>query len=136
MTKQALGRTIYLIEDNRQLLRALSCRLTFDGYTVEEFETADEALQSFDEERIPDLVLTDSVMPGKTQGQELALKIKSRHPTLPVILMSGYIPKNSLSPDQAKAIDKFIEKPLSLLEVSGIIGKVIGKCEAKIETHS
>jgi DNA-binding NtrC family response regulator len=37
-----------------------------------------------------DLLLTDVVMPDGVNGVDLAVRIRERHPALPIILMSGY----------------------------------------------
>jgi len=48
---------------------------------------AEDALAQF-EDRVPDVVVTDLVMPGMS-GLELASALKSDHPLVPVIIMTG-----------------------------------------------
>ena len=84
-------------EDNPLELRKLVLQKA--GYRVLTAKSADEALQIIGARRV-DLVLSDHLMPGLT-GSELALRIKSSHPDLPVILISGVndIPVNAESAD-------------------------------------
>ena len=82
--------TILLVEDEpavRQVaLRALSSR----GYRVHPARDAEEALQ-LAESLLPslDLLITDVVMPGM-DGIELSEQLRSRHPQIRVLYMSGY----------------------------------------------
>ena len=69
-----------------------------------------------------DLVLSDQLMPGGT-GTELAQKIKTTRPELPVVLLSGV---NEI-PDGAHFADSFISKvegPKALCErITGVLAQ-------------
>ena len=41
-------------------------------------------------ERLPDLILSDVMMPGGKNGIQLAREVRARHAGLPVVLASGY----------------------------------------------
>jgi DNA-binding NtrC family response regulator len=84
-------------EDNPLELRRLVLQKA--GYDVLTARSAEEALQIISARSV-DLVLSDHLMPGLT-GSELAFRIKSSHPDLPVILISGVndIPMNAESAD-------------------------------------
>jgi CheY-like chemotaxis protein len=84
-------------EDNPLELRRLVLQKA--GYQVLTARSGEEALQLI-RARAVDLVLSDHLMPGLT-GSELALRIKTSHPGLPVILISGVndIPVNADSAD-------------------------------------
>jgi len=89
-------------EDVPRTLRRLV--LLTQGYEVVTVSSGDEALQML-ATRTFDLVLTDQIMPSTT-GTELAKRIKSTMPRMPVILISGV---NEIPPDAAYA-DRFISK--------------------------
>ena len=102
-------------EDIPRTLRALVLRK--QGYEVVTVGSGAEALRELASRQF-DLVLTDQLMPGMT-GTELAKKIKSSTPSLPVVIISGV---NELPADAALA-DRFISKiegPEALF--SGIAG--------------
>ena len=89
-------------EPNSLVLRKLVLQKA--GYEV---VTASSAILALDvlASRQVDLVLSDQLMPGLT-GTELARQVKTRWPSLPVILISGV---NEIPPDAAIA-DLFMSK--------------------------
>jgi two-component system, cell cycle sensor histidine kinase and response regulator CckA len=82
--------TILLVEDEEPLRRATFEILTILGYQVFEAGNAAQAIQltQLYKDTIH-LLLTDVVMP-KTNGKEVAEKIKVLHPETAVLFMSGY----------------------------------------------
>ncbi len=89
-------------EPNSLVLRKLVLQKA--GYEV---VTASSGLLALDvlASRQVDLVLSDQLMPGQT-GTELARQIKTKWPTLPVILISGV---NEI-PTDADIADLFMSK--------------------------
>jgi CheY-like chemotaxis protein len=51
---------------------------------------AEAALLALERDPAIDLVFTDIVMPGRTDGLALARAIREKHPGLPVLLATGY----------------------------------------------
>ncbi|WP_073136937.1 PAS domain-containing protein [Muricoccus roseus] len=79
-----------LVVDDDPLVLASSAALLADlGHRAREADSAASALAALRAGPLPDLVLTDHAMPGMT-GAELAARIRSLYPGLPVILASGY----------------------------------------------
>jgi two-component system cell cycle sensor histidine kinase/response regulator CckA len=80
-----------LLVDDEPSVRRFACRvLTEQGYIVEEAANGVEALDRVREGGPPvDLVVSDVVMP-RLNGVELTLALNALHPSLPVILISGY----------------------------------------------
>jgi CheY-like chemotaxis protein len=94
-----------LIVDDEQIPRTLrSLVLQKQGYRILTAESGKEALELLAGGGIH-LVLSDQMMPGMT-GTELTKTIKSSHPALPVILISGV---NEIPADASYA-DSFISK--------------------------
>ena len=83
--------TILLVEDEASLRRFVSRVLEDLGYRVIPAETAAEALQLAKKtDGTIDLLLTDIVLPGGMNGDELARDLTALQPGLPVLYMSGY----------------------------------------------
>jgi two-component system, cell cycle sensor histidine kinase and response regulator CckA len=81
---------VLLVDDEPSVRRFASRVLTEEGYLVEEAIDGAEALDRLRNGGPPvDVVVSDVVMP-RLNGVELALALSGLHPTLPVILMSGY----------------------------------------------
>jgi len=83
MTHQVL-----VIDDDPDLLQLLSMRLTAAGYRVIAVPSAEAALAQIAIE-CPDLVLSDVQLPG-VDGMGLFNEIRTRHPSLPVILLTAH----------------------------------------------
>jgi two-component system, cell cycle sensor histidine kinase and response regulator CckA len=83
--------TILLVEDEPSLRKLVARVLGGLGYRVLTAGTAAEALSLLGAaESRPGLLLTDVVLPGEMQGDDLARELVLRQPDLPVLYMSGY----------------------------------------------
>lgn len=82
---------ILLVEDDLLIRLTTTDFLESCGYTVLQAEDAAEAMASFDQEIMIDLVFTDLQMPGGMDGVGLARWVKVKHPGVPVIVTSGVI---------------------------------------------
>jgi len=80
--------TILLVDDDPDILKLVSMRLTAAGYSVQTAESAERALSSMAASR-PQLVITDLKMGGK-DGLALFDDIHERAPTLPVIILTAH----------------------------------------------
>ncbi len=105
------GVRVLLVEDNPELASATASLLESLGCTVRQLDNADLALDVLRTEAAQfDIVLSDVVMGGTADGIDLAARIKTDHPTLPIVLMSGY----SESLDRATALGvTVLPKPCS-----------------------
>lgn len=82
--------THVLIVDDDEILRASIVDLLTDaGYMTYEAGNGSEALEVLARESAIDVVLTDVKMPGM-DGPELLRQIRSKHPEVSVIMLTGY----------------------------------------------
>ncbi len=79
---------LLLIDDDADILRLLTIRLTAAGYRVTTADSGQAALNRLDIER-PVLVLSDVRLPDR-DGLALFDEIRARHPALPVILLTAH----------------------------------------------
>lgn len=89
MAETAAVSHIWVVDDDRSVRFVLSTALRDAGYAVDGFDSAAAALQALGMRPTPDLLFTDVRMPGE-DGLTLLDKLKSKHPHLPVIVMSAY----------------------------------------------
>ncbi len=83
--------TILYVEDEVSLRKLVVRVLAGAGYRILSAGTAAEALRLNGEaESPPDLLLTDVVLPGDLQGNDLARELLASRPDLPVLFVSGY----------------------------------------------
>ena len=91
-TPRAKGHeTVLLVEDEESLRALMEEVLSRFGYAVLSSGTAAGALQLVQGDgRRPDILVTDVVLPGGMQGDELAKRLTTLLPGLPVLFVSGY----------------------------------------------
>ena len=80
---QPTALNLLVVDDDADMLRLLTMRLTAAGYRVTAVTSAEAALTQLQLER-PQLVLSDVRLPGK-DGLALFDEIRAQHPSLPVI---------------------------------------------------
>jgi len=87
----ALPRPAILVVDDAQEVRdVLLMMLTNTGYEVEVAVDGNSGWAALSRRHF-DLVITDYVMPN-SNGIELLRRLRAHHPSLPVIMISGYSP--------------------------------------------
>jgi PAS domain S-box-containing protein len=96
-TAQERG-TVLLVDDEALVRMAAADMLNDLGYAVVEARSAEDALRLVNEGLVPDLVVTDHLMPGRS-GVDLARDLRQRRPDLPVLIASGYAEMDSIAPD-------------------------------------
>ncbi len=85
--------TILLVDDDPAVLQLCQQILHLGGYGVMAAGSGKQALELLqDNSATVNLALFDVMMPGMN-GVELAQHIHSAHPDLPIVLMTGYGPK-------------------------------------------
>ncbi|MGA8573385.1 MAG: sigma-54-dependent transcriptional regulator [Desulfobaccales bacterium] len=101
--------TLLVVDDEPQILRAVSGVLQDEGFEVLTAPDGETALKMVAAEA-PDLVLLDIALPG-LDGLEALTELKRQHPLLPVIMVSAYgSVENAVKATRLGAFD-FIEKP-------------------------
>lgn len=84
------GGLVLLVEDDGNVRQVVRKQLMAIGYLVLEAENGDQAKDLIDHVEDITLVLSDVVMPGATNGRQLARYVSQRRPGTRVVLMSGY----------------------------------------------
>ena len=96
-----------LLVDDEDLVRATVADMLADlGYEVVEAGSAAAALRLLDGGLVPDLLVTDHLMPGLT-GTELAHTVRQRRPNLPVLIVSGYAEVEGIALDLPRLTKPF-----------------------------
>lgn len=82
--------SILLVDDNDDVAEVTAEMLEGLGYDVVRVSSAGQALNYLEGGGDADLLLTDIVMPGGTNGVDLARIVRNRYPKLPILLSTGY----------------------------------------------
>jgi PAS domain S-box-containing protein len=101
-----------LLVDDEPLVRASTADMLIEmGYEVMEADSGADALALL-EMRVPDIVVTDHLMPGLS-GTDLALILAAERPGLPVLIVSGYAELDGLPADLPRLTKPFRQADLA-----------------------
>ncbi len=100
---------LLLVDDDPDLLKLLSMRLTAAGHRVTSVESAEAALTQLAVAR-PQLVVSDVQLPGR-DGLALFDEIRKRHPALPVILLTAHGTIPDAVEATARGVFSYLTKP-------------------------
>lgn len=122
-TRPLEGVSVLLVDDE-EMLASMSARLVRRlGGAVTVCTDAREALTALSQSTLSvDIVVTDLNMPG-VSGLELAALVSERHPGLPVVLMSGFLPADVTLPASIRGT---LDKPFGPREFASVVGGALG----------
>jgi PAS domain S-box-containing protein len=122
--------TIVVVEDE-EMIRTVACRvLERSGYRVLSAAYSDEALLLAGRyEGGIALLITDVVLPGMN-GRELAERLRSVHPAMKVLYMSGYTDDVAVQHGVLSARLPFLQKPFTPDDLTRKVREVLGAGEA------
>jgi signal transduction histidine kinase/CheY-like chemotaxis protein len=104
---------ILFVDDEAQLCESMSALLTRHGYQITTFSESVSAWTTFQQDpSLFDLVITDMTMPH-LPGHELAMRIISLCPGLPVILCTGHSSLINREKALRIGIYEYLDKPVS-----------------------
>jgi CheY-like chemotaxis protein len=93
------------------------------GFEVIEARNADEAIAVLEQRSDIHVVFTDIQMPGSMDGLRLAHFVRHRWPPVKIIATSGQL---RITEDDLPDGGRFLRKPYSHDEVTGIIRELVG----------
>jgi PAS domain S-box-containing protein len=121
----AEGRCI-LVVDDEPLVRAVAQRiLERRGYGVVTADDGSTALAQIEAGLVPDLVLTDVMMPVMT-GRDLADALQARGMDVPVVFMSGYAREELLADGMLGQELPLVHKPFTASVLLDVVRQGIG----------
>jgi signal transduction histidine kinase len=118
-----------LVVDDQPVLSQLVCQqLRHDLHTVEVALSGSDALDKLRASDF-DLVVTDHVMAEMT-GEQLAVRIREIHPSIPVILLTSYAGDSTVGKQHSGAVDLLLKKPLSEMALRHALAKVMASSDS------
>ncbi len=122
-TEQGAGQTVLVVEDEPQLLNMLVDTLEDLGYTVVSVNSGPKAMELVETGSRFDVLLTDVVMPGAYGGFELARRVRTVRPNMPVIYTSGYTGFTASEMGEVQA--PLLQKPVPPAELAEAISQAL-----------
>ncbi len=130
--RNEVGKTIMVVDDNRDAVTSLSKNLKYAGYKTIESHNVSQALETirFDP---PDLIITDYEMP-EGGGKKIIETINARYPSIPIIVLSGREMKQPIC--KAKEV-MHMTKPVKLARLIALIEENLNSAsdQTKLESN-
>ena len=125
---------VLVVDDDPVVGRSFDRVLSPKGYAVITARDGREAMSKLSDEAY-DLVFADIRMPGMN-GLEVAERIKTSQPWLPVVIVTGYGTDDNEARARAAGVRGFLRKPLSPEMIAGSAAEALVEAEtpAKPET--
>ncbi len=116
---------VLLVDDEDALLQLMSDTLTELGYVPIGFSSGQEALAAFaaHPDRF-DALITDERMPGLS-GAALIRAVRAVRPSIPVLLVSGYLGPLIVERARSAGADMVLRKPLSTPELAHSLARAL-----------
>jgi nitrogen-specific signal transduction histidine kinase/DNA-binding NarL/FixJ family response regulator len=116
---------ILVVDDEKALVTLVTEILNDLGYAAKGFTSSAIALDTFNAapQRF-DAVITDESMPGMS-GSELIRNVRTRRPTIPILLVSGYLSAAVVRRAYEAGADDVLRKPLSAQELGTSLARLL-----------
>jgi two-component system response regulator AtoC len=118
--------TILVVDDEKNMCRALKILLEGDGYTVFTAETGKQALREIEKQRNIELIISDLRMP-EVDGIELLRRLQLLGRSIPMILITAYGSIEVAVEAMKKGATDFITKPFNKDVIRHIVCKTLEK---------
>ncbi len=133
-----MTKRILVVDDDKDLVRAVSTVLESRGYAVTTAHNGTEALAKVAASQ-PALIVLDVMMDTDAEGFGVAYKLEADPATrrIPIILLSGFTDHMATKYESFEFIQgrdwpaaKFMKKPVSMPELVATIGKLLAEAES------
>ena len=129
------GSKILAADDDRIVRRIVVAKLSGLGYDVTQVEDGQEALRLLEDGYVPDLLITDSLMPRMT-GLELVRSIRSSPDDalakLPVIMLTSRQGEHDVIEGLQTGLDDYVTKPFSPDELAARVRSVLWRTRRSV----
>ncbi|QFT90779.1 Sensory transduction protein regX3 [Bacillus sp. THAF10] len=120
-----MQKRIYIAEDDYGINQLLSIHLKKDGYQVEQAYSGEEVLKKL-EERVPDLLILDLMMPG-IDGLQVIEQVR-RYSKVPIMLLTARGEDRDKVAGFKIGADDYLVKPFSMVELLSRVHALIRRC--------
>ncbi|HEY4546780.1 MAG TPA: PAS domain-containing protein [Pedomonas sp.] len=122
----ATGATILVVDDDEDVRHLTVSLLERAGYRTLEADNGDTALDLMARDGTIDVLLTDMLLGSGPSGLDLIKQVETRHPDLPVVLMSGYINPTAVEGVVDQRLDvPLLRKPFRRQQLEAMINEVL-----------
>jgi PAS domain S-box-containing protein len=125
VTAKGNGEHVIYVDDDEAMVFLVKRMLEKLGYRVSGFENPLEALAAIEAQPSDyDLLVSDFNMPGAS-GLDIARRLSEVHPSLPIVITSGYVSEQLQEGARAIGVRHIINKPDTIDELCAIVQRVL-----------
>ena len=120
-----MSKQVLLIEDEPNIIEAISFILSRDGWTVKTHSNGADAVEMVKERR-PDVVILDVMLPGKS-GYDILRELRDLAGTrdLPVLMLTARGQVKDREMAERAGVSRFMTKPFSNAEVLAAVRDLV-----------
>lgn len=119
-----LTRKILIVDDNPNMSVLLSDILEIFDFQGIHASDGSDALDQLRQGRY-DMVFTDLRMPNM-DGHDLLKAIKAEHPSMPVVVVTGYSGADTRDEVLSEKADGFLSKPFKVNDIQSLLTSLLG----------
>lgn len=122
------GSRILVADDDRVVRRIVVTKLSGLGYDVTDVEDGQEALEQLEDGQVPNLLITDSLMPRMNGLQLVRALRQNSNPnlaTLPIIMLTSRQGEQDIIEGLEAGVDDYVIKPFSPDELAARVRTVL-----------
>ena len=122
------GSRILVADDDRVVRRIVVTKLSGLGYDVTDVEDGQEALELLEGGQVPNLLITDSLMPRMNGLQLVRALRQNSNPdlaTLPIIMLTSRQGEQDIIEGLEAGVDDYVIKPFSPDELAARVRTVL-----------
>lgn len=128
-----VGTRILAVEDDERIRSAVKLALEDEGWTVDEAESGEEAIEKFQSSN-PDVVLIDIMLPG-IDGFELCRTLR-RTSDVPVVMVTARNDTHDVVAGLEAGADDYLTKPFAPKELSARIRALLRRIRPGTPGHA
>jgi DNA-binding response OmpR family regulator len=128
-----VGTRILAVEDDERIRSAVKLALEDEGWTVDEAESGEEAIEKFGRSK-PDVVLIDIMLPG-IDGFELCRTLR-RTSMVPIVMVTARNDTHDIVAGLEAGADDYLTKPFAPKELSARIRALLRRIRPSAAGHA
>jgi len=122
---------VWIVDDDRSIRWVIEKALSREGIPFSSFSTAQEAMDAL-AGGAPEVLVSDIRMPGQS-GLELLQTVKTRHPAVPVIVMTAYSDLDSAVAAFQGGAYEYLPKPFDVDQAVELIRRALDESRREAE---
>lgn len=114
------SKTVIVVDDEPVVREMLATLVSQAGYIPQPAESGEEALEILDAIAPDTCFVISDVLMGGMDGFDLAKRVRAKHPTMPILLISGYIEESHDLASLPEGVE-FRRKPIDVHEIKALV---------------